>query len=80
MDGDAASRERLADMLRTRGWNVQAFGTIAAATYALVPEPSPALLERYLATLAGEKERAEAVKLLQEYSQPRVLTFRTKAL
>jgi hypothetical protein len=52
----------------------------AMLTYALVPEPSPALLERYLATLAGEKERADAVKLIQEYSQPRVLTFRTKAL
>lgn len=52
----------------------------AVLTYALIPEPSPALQERYLATLAGDKERAEAVKLLQEYSQPRVLTFRTKAL
>jgi hypothetical protein len=52
----------------------------AILTYALIPEPSPALRERYLATLPGEKERAEAVKLLQEYTQPRVLTFRTKSL
>ncbi len=52
----------------------------AILTYALIPEPSPALRERYLATLPGEKERADAVKLLQEYTQPRVLTFRTKAL
>ncbi len=52
----------------------------ASLTYALIPEPSPALQEKYLATLADEKARTEAVKLLQEYSQPRVLTFRTKAL
>ncbi len=52
----------------------------AILTYALIPEPSPALRERYLATLPGEKERADAVKLLQEYTQPRVLTFRTKSL
>ena len=52
----------------------------AMLTYSLIPEPSPGLQEKYLATLADEKARAEAVKLLQEYSQPRVLTFRTKAL
>ncbi|HYM37393.1 MAG TPA: multiheme c-type cytochrome [Nitrospiraceae bacterium] len=52
----------------------------AMLTYALIPEPSPALQERYLATLTGEKERADAVKLIREYAQPRVLTFRTKAL
>jgi hypothetical protein len=52
----------------------------AILTYALIPEPSPELQEKYLATLPDEKARAEAVKLLQEYSQPRVLTFRTKSL
>jgi nitrate/TMAO reductase-like tetraheme cytochrome c subunit len=52
----------------------------AILTYALIPEPSPGLQEKYLATLPDDKARAEAVKLLQEYSQPRVLTFRTKAL
>lgn len=52
----------------------------AILTYSLIPEPSPALRDKYLATLAGEKERTEAMKLLQEYFQPRVLTFRTKAL
>lgn len=52
----------------------------AVLTYALIPEPSPGLLEKYLATLSDEKARADAVKLLREYSQPRVLTFRTKAL
>jgi hypothetical protein len=55
-------------------------GIEAALTYALIPEPSPALRDKYLATLASDKERAEAAKLLQEYAQPRVLTFRTKAL
>ncbi len=52
----------------------------ASLTYALIPEPSPGLQEKYLATLSDEKARAEAVKLLREYSQPRVLTFRTKSL
>ena len=52
----------------------------AALTYALIPEPSPALRDQYLKTLPDEKARAEAVKLLQEYAQPRVLTFRTKLL
>ena len=52
----------------------------AVLTYSLIPEPSPALLEKYLATLPGEKERADAKRLLQEYYSPRVLTFRTKAL
>jgi hypothetical protein len=52
----------------------------AILTYALIPEPSPALREKYLATLPDEKARTEALKLLQEYAQPRVLTFRTKSL
>jgi hypothetical protein len=52
----------------------------ALLTYALVPEPDPKLMEKYLATLRTDKERAEATKLIQEYSLPRVLTFRTKTL
>jgi hypothetical protein len=52
----------------------------ALLTYALIPEPDAALRDRYLATLKSDKERTEAVRLIQEYSQPRVLTFRTKAL
>lgn len=39
IDGDVASREQLASLLRARGWGVQVFGTIAAATYVLVPDP-----------------------------------------
>lgn len=60
-------------------------GTVPASveallTYALIPEPEPGLKERYLATLANEQDRAAAAKLIQEYAQARVLTFRTKAL
>ncbi|MDE3017805.1 MAG: hypothetical protein KGO52_15315 [Nitrospirota bacterium] len=52
----------------------------ALLSYALIPEPSPELKKKYLATLPGEKERAAATKLLEDYAQPRVLTFRNKAL
>ncbi len=52
----------------------------ALLTYALIPTPEPALKERYLATLPTDKDRQTASKLIQEYTQPRVLTFRTKAL
>ena len=50
----------------------------ALLTYALIPEPGPALNERYLATLATERARNEASKIIAEYAQERVLTFRTK--
>jgi hypothetical protein len=52
----------------------------ALLTYALIPEPTPALKERYLAALTTDQERTTAIKLIQEYTQPRLLTFRTKAL
>jgi hypothetical protein len=52
----------------------------ALLTYALIPEPAPALKERYLASLTTDQDRATASKLIQEYTQPRLLTFRTKAL
>jgi hypothetical protein len=52
----------------------------AVLTYALIPEPTPALKERYLATLTNDQDRATAVKIIEEYTQPRVLTFRTKSL
>jgi nitrate/TMAO reductase-like tetraheme cytochrome c subunit len=52
----------------------------AVLTYALIPEPSADLLAKYLATLPDERARTEAVTLLKEYSQPRLLTFRTRAL
>jgi hypothetical protein len=52
----------------------------ALLTYALIPDPEPGLKARYLATLKNDKERDEVSKLIQEYVQPRVLTFRTKTL
>ncbi len=56
-------------------------GTVEALlTYSLIPEPSADLKAKYLATLPGEKERATAAKLIDEYAQSRVLTFRNKKL
>jgi hypothetical protein len=52
----------------------------ALLTYALIPQPSPELKSKYLATLPNEKDRESAAKLIEEYTQPRVLTFRTKTL
>lgn len=52
----------------------------AVLTYALIPTPEPALREKYLATLGSDKERDEAKKVLNEYQQPRVLTYRAKTL
>ena len=52
----------------------------ALLTYTLIPDPSPELKQRYLATLPGDKEREAASKLIQDYTLPRLLTFRTKAL
>lgn len=52
----------------------------ALLTYALIPEPAAALQERYLASLKNDQERDMATKLIREYTLPRLLTFRTKAL
>jgi len=52
----------------------------ALLTYALIPEPDAALRDRYLASLPSDKERDTAKQLIAEYAQPRVLTFRTRAL
>ena len=52
----------------------------ALLTYALVPEPTKELKEQYLATLPTQSEREQARKLIKEYAQERVLTFRTKSL
>lgn len=52
----------------------------AVLTYALIPAPDAALMEKYLATLGGEKEREEATQIIQEYTRPRVLTYRAKSL
>jgi pyridoxal 5'-phosphate synthase pdxT subunit len=52
----------------------------ALLTYTLIPEPAPVLKDRYLASLKTDEERDMALKLIREYTLPRVLTFRTKAL
>jgi hypothetical protein len=49
-------------------------------SYALIPNPSPTLKKEYLGTLKTDKEREQAIKLIEEYTQPRMLTFRTKVL
>ncbi len=52
----------------------------AVLNYALIPTPEPALRDKYLATLANDKERAEAKTVIEEYTQPRLLTYRAKTL
>jgi hypothetical protein len=52
----------------------------AVLNYALIPTPEPALKEKYLATLATDKERESAKKIFDEYTQPRLLTYRAKTL
>jgi nitrate/TMAO reductase-like tetraheme cytochrome c subunit len=52
----------------------------AVLSYALIPTPEPVLKDKYLATLGNDKERNDAKKILDEYTQPRVLTYRAKNL
>lgn len=52
----------------------------AVLSYQLIPEPSPALRDQYLATLPSEDERKRAGNIIDEYIQPRVLTYRVKTL
>jgi hypothetical protein len=52
----------------------------AVLTYALIPTPEPALRQKYLATLNSDKDRDEAQKIIHEYTQPRILTYRVKSL
>lgn len=49
-------------------------------TYALIPDPGSSLKEKYLATLANDQERATAKKIIDEYIQPRILTYRVRSL
>ena len=46
----------------------------------LIPTAEPALKDKYLATLKDDKERETAKKILDEYTQPRMLTYRAKTL
>jgi hypothetical protein len=52
----------------------------AVLSYGLIPAPTPELKDKYLATLADDKAREAATKILDEYTQPRVLTYRAKNL
>lgn len=52
----------------------------AVLNYALIPTPTPTLLERYLATLATDAARDEAKNIVQEYTQRHFLTYRVKVL
>lgn len=52
----------------------------AVLSYSLIPTPDASLRDKYLATLKSDKERDEAKKILEEYQQPRVLTYRVKTL
>lgn len=49
-------------------------------SYSLIPEPDSVLKDKYLATLKTDQERKAAVNVLDEYVQPRVLTYRVKSL
>jgi nitrate/TMAO reductase-like tetraheme cytochrome c subunit len=50
----------------------------AVLTYTLIPVAEPALKDKYLATLKDDKERETAKKILDEYTQSRMLTYRAK--
>ena len=52
----------------------------AVLNYALIPTPEPVLMEKYLATLGTDKERESAKRIFDEYTQPRLLTYRIKNL
>jgi hypothetical protein len=52
----------------------------AVLNYTLIPTPDPALKDKYLAMLKDDKEREKAKKILDEYTQPRMLTYRAKNL
>jgi nitrate/TMAO reductase-like tetraheme cytochrome c subunit len=52
----------------------------AVLSYSLIPTPDPALKDKYLATLGNDKDRDNAKKIIEEYTQPRVLTYRAKNL
>jgi len=52
----------------------------AVLNYALIPTPESDLKDRYLSTLRGETARDEANKIIDEYTRPRMLTYRVKSL
>ncbi len=49
-------------------------------SYTLIPEPQSDLKTKYFDTLTNEQERAAAKQVIEEYTQPRMLTYRSKSL
>ena len=49
-------------------------------TYSLIPKPESGLLDGYLKTLASDADRDKATRLIANYAEPRILTFRTMPL
>ncbi len=52
----------------------------ATLSYALIPEPGQALLEKYLATLEHERDKKKAKAIIGDYTSQRLLTFRIQSL
>lgn len=52
----------------------------AVLSYSLIPTPDPVLRDKYLATLGSDKEREAAKGIFDEYTKPRLLTYRAKNL
>jgi hypothetical protein len=52
----------------------------AVLSYALIPEPSQELKDQYFSTLSKDKDRKKALQVIEDYTSPRLLTFRTKTL
>ena len=48
-------------------------------SYALIPAPGQLLIDQYLATLATDREKETAKKIIADYSSQRLLTFRIKS-
>lgn len=48
----------------------------AVLNYALIPQPSPELQNRYLSTLPTDQAREKAKRIIEDYTAQRLLTFR----
>ncbi|MCA9455717.1 MAG: hypothetical protein KC587_03580 [Nitrospira sp.] len=52
----------------------------ATMSFALMPKPGEELQRGYVATLPDEKQRNEALQIIEQYTSPHLLTFRTITL
>ncbi|MFO0773041.1 MAG: multiheme c-type cytochrome [Nitrospiraceae bacterium] len=65
----------------TASWTSGDAATVEALlTYRLIPVPSAALRDGYLASLPNDEARKQATSIINDYTQPRVLTYRVKNL